>query len=139
MADDDTFNQYVKDNLTAGAIDDTGTAMPAESIAQIVQEMIRINPELKNFFGPEIRTGYMDENTYKIYTGLLGNGYHILIRGEQFHFPTSHVVKDILFRAKVIASASTSKEGKFINVIFQPRKDISVSTSGQSKKGLLKK
>ena len=137
MAEDDSFNKYVQDNLASGAIEESGTSVPVESIAQIVQEMIKINPELKNFFGSEIRTGYMDEDTYYVYTALLGNAFHILIRGKQFGFNTSHVVKDILFRAKVIASASTSKSGKLIDAVFQPKKDISVSMPPSQKRGWL--
>lgn len=130
------FEDYVKNNL-AEEVANEGTAIPADSIAQIIQEIIKIDPELKNYFGPEIRTGFMDEETYFKYTRLLMYAYHILIRGFMFKIPVRNTVKDILFGAKVLASASTSKGGKLLETLVMSKREVNVNMGRPQKRSVL--
>jgi hypothetical protein len=140
MAQDDDFNQYVRDNLAVSETQDQqGTAIPADSLAQIMQDIIRIEPELKYFFGAEIRTGYMDDETYIMYTRLLMYAHHILIRGKMFGVKMTHTVKDILFAAKVIASASTSKGGKLLDTLIMSKREVTMNLPRTQKKSFLSK
>lgn len=135
--EDQEFSKYVQENLATGEIGEKGTSIPADSLAQIMQEIIKLDPELSNFVGTEIRTGYMDEQTYMIYTRLLMIAYHMLLRGKQFGFPMKTTPKDILFAAKVMASASTSKNAKLLETLVSSKREISVGLPKQQKKGIL--
>lgn len=133
---EDRFENYVKENIAEEAAD-TGTAIPADSLAQIIQEIIKIDPSLKSFFGSEIRTGFMDEEIYFKYTRLLMYAYHILIRGSMFKVPMRNTVKDILFAAKVMASASTSKGGKLLDTLVMSKKEVKLDMGKPPRRSIL--
>jgi hypothetical protein len=134
--DDSEFQNYVRDNLAVSEAEDRGTAIPADTLAQIMQEIIKLDPELKNFVGSEIRTGFFNDEDYEIYTKLVTIAYHILLRGKQYGIPMGTTAKDILFHAKVRASASTSKGGKLLDTIVSSKKEIQLNMPSQKKKGL---
>jgi hypothetical protein len=139
MAEDDSFNKYLQDNLTTEAVAEGGTAIPVDSLAQIMQEIIKLDPELKNFVGSEIRTGYMDEESLRRYTFLVWSAYHLLLRGKQFNIPMKTTPKDILFYAKVMASSSTSRNAKLLETLVSQKKESTVRLESQKNRGFLKR
>ena len=132
----DGFNSYLKETLAADNATDRGTTIPADSLAQIIQAIIELDPELRHLVGNEIRTGYMDADTYVVYTRLLMNGYHILQRGAMYGVKVRHTVRDILFAAKVIASASTSRDGKLLDTLISSKRDVNLNMPSPQKPGL---
>lgn len=138
MADDNPFETYIRENLATESISEKGTSIPMDSLAQIMQEIIKLDPELQNFVGNEIRTGNMDEDTYKKYCWILWSAYHLLIRGKQYSIPMKYTPKDILMIAKVMASASTSIKAKLLETLVSQKRDVNVSMP-KEKKGFLKR